>query len=107
MPAVTRRAASLRAIGIDPAYAAVGPRARIEFSVAFVLHGRAVTLLAPVDRGRSAFDYFAKDVIERADEAGGFRVMRRFKLADFFLMAPVAVVRRDDHGDLLAIVIEG
>jgi len=66
-----------------------------------------VALHAAVNRGCPAFNDFAEDVVKRADEASGFRVMRSFKLGDLFLVAPVAVVRRDDHGDLLAVVIEG
>ena len=103
---MTRRASSFRAVGIDPPYAAVGPSARVEFTVALVLHRRAVTLHAAIDRGRSAFDHFTEDVVERADKAGGLRVMRGFKLGDFFLVAPVAVVRRYNNCDLLAVVIE-
>src|SRR6185369_5725316 len=106
MPAVTRGAASRRAVGIDAPDSTVRPRARVEFPVTFVFHGRAVTLLAAVDRGRSAFYDFSEDVVERAYEAGGLRVMRCFKLGDFFLMTAVAVVRRDDDGDLVAVVIE-
>src|SRR6185369_4786491 len=107
MPAVTRGAASRRAVGIDAPDSAVRPGARVEFAIAFVLYGRAVALHAAVHRGRPAFDDFSEDVVERAYEACCLSVMRCFKLGDFFLVASVAVVRRDDHGDLLAVVIEG
>src|SRR6185295_1362059 len=107
MPAVTRGATALRAVGIDAADFAVRPGARVEFSVAVVLHGRAMTLLAAVDCGCSAFDDFSEDVVERAYEACCLRVMRCFKLGNLFLVASVAVVRCNDHRDLVSVVIEG
>src|SRR6185295_17798282 len=107
MPAVTRGAASRRAVGIDAPDSTVRPCARVELAIAFISYDRAMTLHAAVHRGRPAFDDFSEDVVERAYEACRLRVMRCFKLCNLFLVASVAVVRRDDDRDLVSVVIEG
>src|SRR5262249_42238791 len=106
MPSMARGATALAAVGIHAADAAVGPRGGIEPPVSAVFHNAPVTLAAAVVGRRAAFDDFSDHVVERADEFRGVGVMALFKLAYLWCVAASAVVRRDDYGDLVAVVFK-
>jgi hypothetical protein len=106
MASMTRGATALAAIGIDAADAAVRPRGGIEFAVSQGFHFTAMALPAAVVRSGSAFDDFTEHVIERTDELSGGGVVRLFELLHFRGVTAGAIVRRNDDGDFLAVVVE-
>ncbi len=106
VPAVACGAGAPAAVGVDAADAAVRPRGGIKFAVPQVFHFAAVALTAAVRGSGTAFDDFPEHVVERADEFRGRGMVAFFKLRDFAGVAARAVIRRDDDGDALAVMIE-
>src|SRR5215831_4965041 len=71
-----------------------------------VFHDAAVALAAAVVGRGPAFDDFADHVVERPDEFRGVGVMALLKFAHLLRVASSAIVRGDDDGDLVAVVVK-
>lgn len=70
------------------------------------LHGPARRRRVRIERGARALDRLGQKVVERCQDVAGFRMMAGRELRRFGGMAPGAVARGDDSGDLLAVVAE-
>src|SRR5208337_1688553 len=106
MPPVTRRAGAFAAVGIHAAGAAVRPGGGIEAAVTEILHFAAMALAAAVVRRGPSFHNFAEHVVQRADELRRGGVMALFKLLEFGGVAARAIIRRNDDGDFVAVMLE-
>jgi hypothetical protein len=104
--AVAGGAGALAPVGINAADSAVRPGGRIESAVADIFHFAAMALAATIVRCRAAFDNFSEHVVERAHEFGRCGVVAFFELLHFSLMASCTVIRRNNHRNLVAVMVK-
>ena len=106
MTRMTGAATSRAAVRIDPADAGIGPRRGIELAVGQDLDGGTVALEATDGYRRRTAEHRAQEIIERGQNLTCLRVMTAFLLVYFLLVACAAVLRRHDHVDHRAVVLE-
>ena len=99
-------AASRAAVRVDPADAGIGPRRGVELAVGQNLDGRTVALEATDGDCRRTAEHRAQEIIERGKDLTRLGVMTTLLLVDFLLVASAAILRRYDHVNHRAVVLE-
>jgi predicted SnoaL-like aldol condensation-catalyzing enzyme len=65
-----------------------------------------MALAATIVRCRASLDNFPEHVVQRPDKFGRSGVVAFFELLDFNVMASRTIIRRNNHCDLVAVMVK-